>query len=95
MKQKDLKKHSLDISAKIENAVSGEEYFSSPYQHIVIDNLLENRFIESIFKAFPKLSDPVWEHTYDEGIEVKSRTNWTSEFVIPDKIINIIKIFNS
>jgi hypothetical protein len=95
LKQKDLKKHSLDISAKIENAVSGEEYFSSPYQHIIIDNLIENRFIESIFKAFPKLNDPDWEHTYDEGIEVKSRTNWTSEFDIPDKIIDIIRIFNS
>jgi len=44
---------------------------------------------------FPELSSNVWEHENDDGIEVKSRTKWESEFDIPDDIIDSVRILNS
>ncbi len=95
MNQKELKSHADSISKKIDNASKDKEYFSYPYQHIVIDNFLKDSFIDLVHDSFPDLDNPQWEHSNDKGIEIKSRTNWSSEFDIPEGIVDVIRVFNS
>ena len=95
MKQTQLKKIAQSCSIKIKNAKSGDEFFSYPFKHIVLDDFLDSSLISSVDHAFPGLDDSQWQHSNDKGIEIKSRTNWTSEFDIPEGIIDAIRIFNS
>ena len=46
-------------------------------------------------KSFPPLTDKDWEKADDKDIEIKYRSKWSSEFDIPDGIINAIRIMNS
>lgn len=66
-----------------------------PFKFTVIDNFLSHKLAQDSMLSFPPLSDPCWEHSNDKGIEVKSRTNWKSEFDIQENIINVIRIVNS
>tara|TARA_B100000575_G_C23111130_1_gene641861 strand:- start:450 stop:1226 length:777 start_codon:yes stop_codon:yes gene_type:complete len=95
MKQNELKKIAEDCSRKIEQATKNKEYFDFPFQHIVIDDFLDDKLVNHVDKNFPGINDSQWQHSNDEGIEIKSRTNWSSEFDIPDGIIEAIRIFNS
>ena len=94
MNQSELKFHADSVSRKIDNALEDKEYFSYPYQHIILDDFLEDSFIDIIHDSFPDLDNSQWEHSNDEG-EIKSRTNWTSEFDIPEGIVDAIRVFNS
>ena len=42
MKQSDLKKISEKCAKKIKNASKSNQYFEYPFQHIIIDNFLDN-----------------------------------------------------
>ena len=93
--QKDLKKLSERAAKKILDAKSSNCFFLKPYKHLIIDNYFDNIIVENCYNNFPDPSDDSWCYTNDENIEVKYRSNWTSEFDIPDKIVDIIRIFNS
>tara|TARA_B100001057_G_C22831120_1_gene943434 strand:- start:1373 stop:2149 length:777 start_codon:yes stop_codon:yes gene_type:complete len=95
MKQSDLKEIAQDCSKKIISACAEKEYFEYPFQHMIIDNFLDKKLVDKVDKNFPDIGDIQWQHSNDEGIEIKSRTNWSSEFDIPDGIIDAIRIFNS
>ena len=95
MKQSDLKKISEICAKKIKNASKSNQYFEYPFQHIIIDDFLDKILIDQVDANFPRLDNPQWQHSNDEGIEIKSRTNWTSEFDIPDGIVDTIRVFNS
>ncbi len=95
MQQNELKEIALNCSNKIEQAAENKEYFDFPFQHIVIDNFLDNVLVSQVDKNFPGMDDSQWQHSNDKGIEIKSRTNWSSEFDIPNGIIDAIRIFNS
>ena len=95
MKQIELKKLAYDTAAKIKASKKNKNYYSDPFQYIVIDNFLPASVAKMAMEGFPKLSHPMWEHINEEGIEVKSRSNWLSEFDIPENIIGTIRIFNS
>lgn len=95
MKQSELKIIAQNCAYKIENASDSSQYFEYPFQHIIIDNFLDQILIDEVDKSFPELDDIQWQHSNDEGIEIKSRTNWSSEFDIPDGIVNAIRVFNS
>jgi len=95
MKQNDLKAIANACSEKIRNAKEKKEYFAYPFQHIVIDDFLETNLVNIVDDLFPSLGDSQWQHSNDKGIEIKSRTNWGSEFDIPEGIIDTIRIFNS
>jgi len=84
-----------ELASKIEGAKVNKEYFEIPFKHIILDNALNENFIEKVYTAFPSLDENCWEHTDNPGIEVKSRTTWKSEFDIPDKLSDAIRIFNS
>ena len=95
MKQEQLKKIAEYCSERILNSKLDTEYFKTPFQHIVLDKFLDSNLAEELDKSFPGLDDPQWQHSNDEGIEIKSRTNWSSEFDIPDGIVDAVRIFNS
>ena len=93
--QKELKKIALKCAKKIETSERKKEYFSSPFKHIVLDNFLPKDMVLQATNAFPKIKSNEWNSTYDEDIEIKMRSNWQSEFDIPENIIEVIRILNS
>ena len=93
--QKTLKKIMLECCAKIEDSKKNGHYFSKPFQYCYVDNFLPIQFAEATMEAFPPLGSDCWDSSNDEGIEIKHRTNWQSEFDIPDGILPIIRILNS
>ena len=95
MKQIELKKTAEFCSNKIIETKKNISYFEYPFQHIILDDFLPKKLINMVHDSFPKLDDNQWEHSNDKGIEINSRTNWSSEFDIPDGIIDAIRIFNS
>ena len=60
-----------------------------------IDNFFDLNFANQILNSFPDLKSNQWEKTNDKNIEVKMRSKWSSEFDIPDHIIDAIRIKNS
>jgi Rps23 Pro-64 3,4-dihydroxylase Tpa1-like proline 4-hydroxylase len=80
---------------KLLAAREGIELFEEPFKHVVIDDFFPAEFADACLKAFPKISDPVWEHANDPDIEVKFRTDWKSELDIPDGMLPAIRILNS
>lgn len=93
--QSDLKTMAMACARKIEQAKEGVEYFAEPYRHIVLDNFFDQRMADVCLANFPPLSDSSWEHANDKDIEVKFRTTWTSEFDIPEGIVDAVRILNS
>jgi hypothetical protein len=91
MKQSKLKK----IADTCVNKIVNGDFYQEPYKHLVVDNFLPNDLAQKCMDSFPDLSSSVWEHENDDGIEVKSRTTWKSEFDIPDNIIDSVRILNS
>jgi Rps23 Pro-64 3,4-dihydroxylase Tpa1-like proline 4-hydroxylase len=92
--QKKLKSYSKSASKKIDKSKINFNYFVKPYKHLVIDNFFEKDLIDKCFDNFPNLNDPCWEFSNDENIEIKYRTTWTSEFDIPEGIVDVIRIMN-
>jgi Rps23 Pro-64 3,4-dihydroxylase Tpa1-like proline 4-hydroxylase len=70
-------------------------FFESPYKHLFIDNFFPNDLMTECLKNFPDIDDKNWIECNDEDIEIKYRTNWKSEFDIPEGIINVVRILNS
>jgi Rps23 Pro-64 3,4-dihydroxylase Tpa1-like proline 4-hydroxylase len=93
--QQYLKTLTEQLANRICNAKDGVEYFSKPFQHIVIDNALSKDLADECLKNFPELNNPTWEHANDADIEIKYRTTWKSEFDIPEKIVDAVRILNS
>ena len=91
MKQSELKK----IADACANKITKNSFYLEPYKHLIVDNFLPDDLAQKCLENFPSLSSNVWEHENDDGIEVKSRTKWESEFDIPDDIIDSVRILNS
>ena len=91
MQQLQLKK----IAEICANKVTKNFLHQEPYKHLVIDNFLPDELAQKCLESFPGLDNNVWEHENDDGIEVKSRTKWISEFDIPENIIDSVRILNS
>ena len=90
-----LRDEACSIAERIVNAVLGAHFFEVPFQHLVIDECFSSSVIESCLNFFPDLSENVWEYTLDPQIEVKARSNWQSEFDIPEGIVDAIRVLNS
>lgn len=93
--QADLKRIAHSCADKLRNAIDGQSFFTEPYKHIVIDGFLPDDLAKLCSKSFPDTTDPIWEVTNDADIEIKYRTNWASEFDIPEGLVNTIRILNS
>ena len=95
MHQETLKKIADQCALRILQSKANSNYNKEPFQHIVLNNLLPADLALAALNSFPPMEDSTWEHTRDEGIEVKSRTTWKSEFDIPKNIVDAVRIFNS
>ena len=93
--QKELKKMALDYEQKIIDSRDGYEYFDDPFRHIVIDNFLSDNLLEACEFNFPNVDSKTWIYSNDKDIEIKARSNWESEFDIPNGIADAVKILNS
>lgn len=91
MDQQQLKAEANLCSDKIRRA----KLHDYPFKYTVIDNFLSQGLATAAMQKFPPLDDPCWAHSNDPGIEVKSRTTWESEFDIPEKIVEVVRIANS
>ena len=90
-----LKALADELSQKIVSSKDNGTYFSEPFQHLVIDNFLPLDVANELLHAFPDASEDCWQRSNDEGIEIKARTDWQSEFDIPDGLSGVIRVFNS
>ena len=95
MNQKELKDLANKLSSKILQTVENSSFFDFPFKHCVVDNLFEENIALELLKSFPELNNKIWEKTSDKDIEVKYRTNFQSEFDVPDGLVNVFRIFNS
>ena len=93
--QKNLKKFALLSINKINSSKLNKNYFTKPFKHLVIDNFFTTKIANECLKNFPDTDSRTWLHSNDSDIEIKQRSNWESEFDIPEGIINAIRIFNS
>ena len=91
MNQSQLKKEAILCASKIREA----KLEINPFKFTVIDNFLSHNLANEAMLNFPPLTDPCWDHSKEEGIEVKSRTKWKSEFDVPEQIVHVIRIANS
>jgi len=91
MNQVDLKSIALNCANKIISA----DFNFEPYKHIVVDNFFPEPLAYECLKSFPHVDDKSWEHQNDKDIEIKSRSNWKSEFDVPENIIDVVRILNS
>lgn len=96
MNQTVLKKHAQELADKIIKSKKNGNFSNLPFQHFFIDNALTKEFATQLLNNFPTLKNNlIWEKTEQTDIEIKYRSNFTSEFDIPDGLIDIFRIFNS
>lgn len=93
--QKNLKSVAEKSYEKILSSRDDLEFFQEPYQHLVLENFFEEAFANHALENFPSVDSEGWDNSLDQDIEIKLRSNWFSEFDIPDGVINIVRIFNS
>lgn len=95
MNQSKLKVEAELCASKIKNAKLNQEYFEEPFRHIVIDNFFSHEIAASCLDNFPDVNSGLWDYQDTKKIEIKYRTKWTSEFDIPDGIVDAVRIMNS
>jgi Rps23 Pro-64 3,4-dihydroxylase Tpa1-like proline 4-hydroxylase len=93
--QGQLKQFSEFSCQKLLGARPGAHYFAEPFKHVVIDDFFSPELAEACLGNFPALNDKDWQHSNEADIEVKYRTDWTSEFDIPEGIVDAVRILNS
>jgi len=95
MKQNILKKIAQESHKKIISTKKLNLYFEDPFKHFYIDNFFSKTFADKLLESFPSLDSDTWNMSNDPDIEVKMRSNWSSEFDVPENIIDCIRIMNS
>ena len=93
--QAELKKIAQDYAEIPLNTVQDQFFFEEPFKHLVVDNFLPTPMMLSCSNAFPNPDDLSWEVTNDQDVEIKYRTDWKSEFDIPEGLIDVIRVLNS
>ena len=88
--QKKILKLTKKIKQRIISSRLNHSFFRKPFEHIVIDNILDNNLAKKCEKSFPKLSKKNWNYTHNKDIEIKYRSKWNSEFDIPENIIDVV-----
>jgi Rps23 Pro-64 3,4-dihydroxylase Tpa1-like proline 4-hydroxylase len=93
--QSSLNRIATSCADKIEKAKLNKEFFNFPFKHLVIDDFLATHLAKICLENFPPISNKCWLKYDTKDIEIKYRTNWKSEFDIPNGIVDAIRIFNS
>lgn len=68
---------------------------AAPFPHIEFDGLFPDEEVRRTHDLLRDLPDSYWEKNSDEGIEVKFRSKWTSEYDIPEPAREIVRFLNS
>jgi Rps23 Pro-64 3,4-dihydroxylase Tpa1-like proline 4-hydroxylase len=68
---------------------------ANPFPHIAIDNAINPDVVSTVHNSFMEQPETSWEKNNDIGIEVKWRSNWKSEYDIPEPAREIVRFFNS
>lgn len=95
MKQTELKKIAITSATKIRNSIDLGTFDTQPFRHLYIDDFFEDDLAKTLLNSFPSLNDKIWEKTEIEDIEIKYRTNFKSEFDIPEGLVDAFRILNS
>jgi len=95
VKNSELKLVANELAAMILASKKTGNYYSEPFQYLVLDDFLPIDLANDLLRSFPEASDSCWERSNDQGIEIKARTAWNSEFDIPDGLSDIMRVFNS
>jgi Rps23 Pro-64 3,4-dihydroxylase Tpa1-like proline 4-hydroxylase len=66
-----------------------------PFPHAVFDGLFDGDAIQRMHRQMRQLPDAYWEKNSDQGIEVKWRSKWQSEYDIPQPARAIVQFLNS
>ena len=88
----------IEALSKLEKFVSsssGEFAGANPFPHCVLDNFFDNEVLNELLTEFPETTDPIWEASTQEGIQVKLRSNWQSEADIRPVTKSVVHFFNS
>lgn len=94
--QKYLKLIAKQIAQKILKTKQKKNFFRKPFRHLIVDNLINEKFAKKCMNDFPSLKDKKkWEKSNIKSIEVKYRSVWDSEFDIPKIILQLVRILNS
>ena len=68
---------------------------ANPFPHIAVDDAIDPDVVSTVHKSFLAQPDASWDKSNDIGIEVKWRSNWKSEYDIPEPAREIVRFFNS
>jgi len=66
-----------------------------PFPYITFDGLFDDALVRTIHDQYRKLPDDYWEKNSDQGIEVKWRSTWRSEYDIPQPAREVVQFLNS
>ena len=68
---------------------------ADPFPHCYLDNFFDNEVLNELITEFPDITDPIWEASSQEGIQVKLRSNWQSESDIRPVTKSVVHFLNS
>lgn len=95
VQQTELRAITERCSEAIGSAATDEQYFETPFKHLVIDDFVPRALADKCLEAFPSVEDGDWDRANDHDVEVKLRSKWESEFDIPEHIVDVVRIMNS
>ena len=94
--QKFLKLNAEKIASKLLKTKKNKKFFRKPFKHLIIDNLIDENFAKKCMRDFPSIKKrKFWEKSNIKSIEIKYRSNWNSEFDIPEYMACLVRILNS
>ena len=88
-------KHGVDGLLRHLEAVTPQTFQDvAPFPHIVIDRAIDADVVRSLHGEVMKRPDGSWDKAND-AVEVKWRSNWQSEYDIPEPARELVRFFNS
>lgn len=93
-----MKKWQVETLTRLDaQAILKSKKFStaSPFPHCVIDDLFDGSLMDEIVNEFPSVSDPIWESSNQEQIQVKLRSNWGTDEDISPATRSVVHFLNS
>jgi hypothetical protein len=77
-------------------AVSPDDFRqAAPFPHVVLDGLFDPALIGQTHALYSTLPDSYWQKNNDHGVEVKWRSDWQSEYDIPEPARELVRFLNS
>ena len=80
---------------KYASLFANEFISADPFPHCYLDNFFDNEVLNELITEFPDITDPIWEASSQEGIQVKLRSNWQSEADIRPVTKSVVHFLNS